>query len=172
MFFKVLLYQNIFIPAKFFGENLEKKIYSYLMKMTEGKRVTPFGFVIIIIAFFPIINPGKIIPGSSSALFRVSYDALTFRAIKGEIMEIIVTNITKFGFFGEAGVIEVFVSKKLMPDDYLYYPDKDTFYNANSDLNLHQGTKIMVRILGTRNRSNCESDSLNDYIQAIGTMKI
>ena len=83
MYFKVLLYQNIFIPARFFGEDINNRILSNVISITEGKKISPFGIVIVVISFFPIVSLGKILPGSSSALYRVSYNAVTFRAMKG-----------------------------------------------------------------------------------------
>ena len=49
MFFKVLLYQNVFIPARFFGNDLNSQILSNVIAITEGKKISPFGTVIIVI---------------------------------------------------------------------------------------------------------------------------
>ena len=170
MYFKVLLYQNVFIPARFFGENLNSQILSTVITMTEGKKISPFGTVVIVIAFFPTISLGKILPGSSSALFRISYDAVTFRAMKGEVIDVIVTHVTKFGFFGEAGLLEVFVSKKLMPSAFVYDPFGSQFVNHATDSSITKDAKTMIRIIGVRNQSGTKTST--DTIQAIGTMNI
>jgi DNA-directed RNA polymerase subunit E'/Rpb7 len=171
MFFKVLLYQNIFIPARFFGENINEKILSNVITITEGKKISPFGTVVIIIAFFPIISLGKILPGSSSALFRVSYDAVTFRVMKGEVVNVVLTHTTKFGFFGEAGLLEVFVSKELMPLDFHYNDKENCFKNQRSDENFKKGDMVKIRIVGVRNIRGVGSQLTTGTVQAIGTMK-
>jgi len=163
MFFKVILYQNIFVPCRHFGGALETQILSNVIAMTEGKKVSPFGTVIIIMSFFPFTSLGKILPGSSSALFRVSYNALTFRAMKGEVIDILVTHTTKFGFFGEAGILEVFISRKLIPSDY---------YNQSLETNIFKGSKTTIRILGVRQTQGIGMKTETDVIQAIGTMKV
>lgn len=172
MFFKVLLYQNVFIPARFFGENLNNQILSTVITMTEGKKISPFGTVVIVIAFFPTISLGKILPGSSSALFRISYDAITFRAMKGEVIDVLITHVTKFGFFGEAGLLEVFVSKKLMPSGFVFDPLGNQFVNQTIDSRITKDTKRTIRIIGIRNQSGTLGKTSAGTIQAIGTMNI
>jgi DNA-directed RNA polymerase subunit E'/Rpb7 len=172
MFFKVVLYQNIYVPCRHFGGALETQILSNLITMTEGKKISPFGTVIIIMSFFPFISLGKILTGSSSALFRVSYNALTFRAMKGEVIDILVTHATKFGFFGEAGVLEVFISRKLIPSDYVYDQIKNHFYNQSLKTNIFKGSKTTIRILGIRQTQGIGMKTETDVIQAIGTMKV
>lgn len=174
MFFKVLLYQNIFIPPRYFGENINAHILSNVIGITEGKKVSPFGTVIVVIAFFPAMSLGKILPGSSSALFRISYDAITFRAMKGEILNVIVTQITKFGFFSEAGLLEVFVSKELIPIDYIYDENFQSgvwFNHKNLKLSIRVGNPLKIRIVGLRNASGIGIKSSIGSIQAIGTMR-
>jgi len=173
MFFKVLLYQNIFIPARFFGGNIQNQILTNVIGITEGKKISPFGTVIIVLAFFPTMSLGKILPGSSSALFRISYDAITFRAMKGEILNVIVTQITKFGFFAEAGLLEVFVSKELVPVDYIYdenFQGGVWFNHKNLGLSIRIGYPLKIRIVGVRNTRGLGTRISIGSIQAIGTM--
>ena len=172
MFFRAILYQNVFVPARLFGGNLQNQILKNVITITEGKKVSPFGTVIIVISFFPIISLGKILPGSSSALFRISYNALTFRAMKGEIIDIFVTHTTKFGFFGEAGLLEVFISKKLIPSDYVYDQNNNRFYNQSLETSILKGFKTMVRILGVRQTQGTGLKNETEIIQAIGTMRV
>jgi len=170
MFFKVLLYQNVFIPARFFGNDLNSQILSNVIAITEGKKISPFGTVIIVISFFSTMSTGKILPGSSSALFRVRYDAVTFRAMKGEIVDVIVTHLTKFGFFSEAGLLEVFVSKELIPKEFFYHNSENDFDDKLPKLNLQIGQQIKIRIIGLRNTQGISTKILTGTIQAIGTM--
>ena len=171
MYFKVILYQNIFIPARFFGKELNSQILSNIISITEGKKTSPFGTVIIIISFFSTMSLGKILPGSSSALFRVSYEAVTFRAMKGEILDVIVTHLTKFGFFAEAGLLEVFVSKELIPNEISYIKIDNDLNNKISQTYLEKGKRVKIRIIGLRNSSVNTMTSQPGTIQAIGTMK-
>jgi DNA-directed RNA polymerase II subunit RPB7 len=172
MYFKAVLYQNVFVPARLFGGEIQDQILSNVITMTEGKKISPFGTVIVITSFFPFTSLGKILPGSSSALFRISYNAITFRAMKGEIIDIFVTHTTKFGFFGEAGLLEVFISKKLIPSDYVYDANKNGFYNQSLETSILKGDKVMVRILGVRQTQGTGLKNETEIIQAIGTMKV
>lgn len=171
MYFKVLLYQNIFIPARFFGENINSRILSNVISITEGKKISPFGIVIVVISFFPIVSLGKILPGSSSALYRVSYNAVTFRAMKGEILNVTITHVTKFGFFSEAGLLEVFVSKELIPESYIFVESEYKFVNQRQNEKLQKGSELKIRIIGVRNSGGPGIKLTTGAIQAIGTLR-
>jgi DNA-directed RNA polymerase II subunit RPB7 len=171
MYFKVLLYQNVYIPSRLFGEDIDNQILCNAIAITEGKRISPFGIVIIIISFFPTLSLGKILPGSSSALFRISYNAITFRAMKGELVDGIVTHVTKFGFFAEAGLLNIFVSKELVPSGFFYNETGNCFRNINEFDEIQEGFIITIRIVGIRNSNDNGANSTVGTIQAIGTMR-
>lgn len=171
MYFKVLLYQNVFIPSRLFGEEINNQILCNAIAITEGKRVSPFGMVVIIISFFPTLSLGKILPGSSSALFRISYNAVTFRAMKGELVDGIVTHVTRFGFFVDSGLLNIFVSKELVPSGFFYNEIGNCFRNINDFDEIQEEFIITIRIVGIRNSSEIGAKGTTGTIQAIGTMR-
>jgi DNA-directed RNA polymerase subunit E'/Rpb7 len=154
-----------------FGDNLEKKIVSNVVEMTEGKKISPFGVIVVITSFYPIFSLGKILPGSSSALFRINYTAITYHPLKGEVVNTIVTNVTKFGFFAEAGLLNVFVSKELVPFGFKYNDISTNFISKDGIDEIKIDSKVLIRIVGTRNALGNGVKSSNGYIQAIGSMK-
>jgi DNA-directed RNA polymerase subunit E'/Rpb7 len=154
-----------------FGDNLEKKILANVIEMVEGKKISPFGVVVVITSFYPIFSLGKILPCSSSALFRINYTAITYHPLKGEVVDTIVTNVTKFGFFAEAGLLNVFVSKELVPLGFKYNDISINFISKDGMDEIRIDSKVLIRIVGTRNTLGNGVKSSNGYIQAIGSMK-
>jgi DNA-directed RNA polymerase II subunit RPB7 len=54
---------------------------------------------------------GKLKEGTGWAEFKLQYDAIVFRPFKGEVLECVVREVNKFGFFAECGPQAVFVSE-------------------------------------------------------------
>ena len=155
MFFLTTLNQNIYISAKFFNENIKKKLLSTLVGTVEGIEAQPFGTICIVTEVFNKLGKGKLIVGSSSALYSLTYRAVTFRAFKGEVFDSVITNVTNIGFFAEAGFLEIFVSKNQMPFNLLYQKKKKSFSNLSEpESYFTKDSVVRIRILSIKNYKN------------------
>jgi DNA-directed RNA polymerase II subunit RPB7 len=163
MFFIAKIKQNIFIPSVYFDGNIKKRIVSSLISTVEGTKTGPFGTIIIVIGIGTFWNNGKLLPGSSSALYNINYKAITFRVFKGEVLDSILTNITRLGFFCESGFLQIFVSRQFIPNNYYYDDLNKCFQNKNYENDkIRKDTILRVRIIGLREESS--------HTQAIGTI--
>mmetsp|Transcript_7920 Transcript_7920/g.18681 ORF Transcript_7920/g.18681 Transcript_7920/m.18681 type:complete len:172 (-) Transcript_7920:3469-3984(-) len=163
MFFLTTLKQNIYLPPYYFNKNYKKSLLSSLLNTVEGKKNGPFGLIILVVEICNEMDKGKILPGSSSALFSLIYKAITFRTLKGEVIDAIVTNITKTGFFSEAGVLQVFISKQFIPSVFVFDPNSKVFGNDfNPDKKIIKDKIVRIRILGLKDESG--------FSQAIGSI--
>lgn len=155
MFFLTTLNQNIFISARFLDKKLKKKLLTTLIGTVEGNEAHPFGTVCIVTEVCNKLGKGKLIVGSSSALYSLTYRAITFRAFKGEVFDSVITNVTNIGFFAEAGLLEIFVSKSQMPFDLIYEKKKKSFSNLSEPKSKFTKDKVVrVRILSIKNHKN------------------
>nr|UXY87179.1 RNA polymerase II RPB7 subunit-like protein [Cryptomonas sp.] len=163
MYFISHINQNIYLPCIYFEKSIKSKVISSLLTTVEGNKTGPFGLVIVVVEINNCWNRGKLLPGSSSAFYNISYKALTFRAFRGEILNAIVTNITKLGFFCESGSLQIFISKQFIPRSYQYNDSIKCFQNyVYENDKIKKDTLIRVRIIGLREDSN--------YTQAIGNI--
>ena len=163
MYFVAKLKQNIFLPSIYFDKNIKKRIISNLISTVEGTKTGPFGTVVVVIGIGNFWSNGKLIPGSSSAFYKINYKAITFRVFKGEILDSILTNTTRLGFFCESGSLQIFVSKQFMPDNYYYDTLNKCFQNKSYENDkINKDLIIRVRIIGLREESN--------YTQALGSI--
>jgi len=163
MYFIAKLKQNIFLPSIFFDKNIKKRIVASLISTVEGSKTGPFGTIIVVIGIGDFWCNGKLIPGSSSALYKINYKAITFRVFKGEVLDSILTNTTKLGFFCQSGSLQIFVSKQFIPDIYIYDTSSRCFQNRSCENDkINKDLVIRVRIIGLREES--------DHTQALGSI--
>mmetsp|Transcript_12090 Transcript_12090/g.15107 ORF Transcript_12090/g.15107 Transcript_12090/m.15107 type:complete len:183 (-) Transcript_12090:156-704(-) len=174
MFFLVTRQDTLAIHPRDFGKNLHEKILTQLRQKVEGKASGHFGYTILVTKLKDI-GSGILNEDTGNAHFKITYFSLVFRPFKGEILPGEVKSISKQGFFAQAGPLEIFVSKQLMPDEYQYetttgaptflLPDDDDD-NDNNDYEeqrLQVGTMVRIKIVGLRFAA--------DDISVIGTIK-
>lgn len=155
MYFSAIINQNIYISSKLFDKKIKKNIISNLLTTVEGIKIGPFGLVIIVIQVFKNWGKGKLLIGSPSALFCLTYKAITFKAFRGEVFDAIVTNVTNLGFFSEAGSLQIFISKQQIPRDYKYDSNRKSFFNLFDNQVQFLNEKIIrVRVVSVRSEAN------------------
>mmetsp|Transcript_40501 Transcript_40501/g.101315 ORF Transcript_40501/g.101315 Transcript_40501/m.101315 type:complete len:175 (-) Transcript_40501:1623-2147(-) len=155
MFFITTLNQNIFISAQYFGENIKKKLVSTLLKTVEGSFAGPFGNIVIVTEICNKWGQGKLIIGTPSAMYNITFKAITFRPFKGEVFDAIITNMTNVGFFSEAGSLQIFVSKNQIPTGFLYNGKDKAFFNQlNLEERFSRDSLIRIRIISVKNEKN------------------
>ncbi|ABW97877.1 rpb7 (nucleomorph) [Hemiselmis andersenii] len=164
MFFITTLNQNIYISAKYFKKNIKKNLVSTLLGNVEGSYAGPFGNIVIITEICNKWGKGKLIIGTPSAMFNVTFRAITFRPFKGEVFDSIITNLTNVGFFSEAGALQIFVSKNQLPNDFQYNGKDKVFFNTMSpEEKFCKDSLIRIKIISVKNEKNSN--------HVIGTIK-
>ena len=81
-----------------------------------------------------------------------------------------VTQVNKFGFFAEAGPLQLFVSNSLVPDDVKYVTDENCYKSDDGQITIGVGA-VRVKIVGMRNDANdifCIATIKEDYLGLIG----
>jgi len=165
MFFLVEREDTLTLHPKYFDQHVEKQVLNQLRLKVEGKCTGRWGYTIAVTSI-QCLQKGRLHPDTGFAHFPVRYMACVFRPFKNEILPAKVTDISDNGFFCQAGPLEIFVSKMLMPDEFAYDPRKDdlpTYYYDEEDIRIEQGTAVRVKIVGLRLGS--------DKIVCIGTIK-
>lgn len=160
MYAIITLNQNIFIPSKLLNNHLKSTLIAQLITLTEG---LPFGNIGSIIMIINIDNKklaGKILPGFSSVLFKVNFQAVVLKIFKGEIIDAIIKNITSFGIFATAGILNIFISNKFISQDFISQQSQNLFNFKNTTINIKNNDIIRCKILNLKYNTGS--------IQAIG----
>jgi DNA-directed RNA polymerase II subunit RPB7 len=88
--------------------------------------------------------------GTGFAIVDVTFEAIVFRPFKNEVIDCVVSEVTRLGFFASFGPMKVFVSKSCIPDDIQFQPDSSTLSNADGSQVISVDSEVRVRILGVR----------------------
>lgn len=164
MFYLVKLEKNIKLEPKDFGPEWEKRLTSKLTEEVEGTCSIRHGYIIKVqLIEVAAARRGMLQEGTGMAVFTVPYDAIVFKPFKNEVVEGIVTNVTKIGFYANVGPLEVFVSKQLIPGDYTFDPVGQCFKNDDHSLKIATKNAVLLKIQGL---SMSEGN-----LYAIGTIK-
>jgi DNA-directed RNA polymerase II subunit RPB7 len=101
---------------------LSLKTYSYLQ-----------GYIVKVV-FIHHIGDGTILPGGEGkAEFNSKYSAIVMKPFKGEVVDALVTNVNKMGFFASVGPLNIFTSTHLLPLEFRFQPDSNPPEFASPD---------------------------------------
>ena len=142
------------IAPKNFGKNMETKILHELKRKVEGKPSGHFGYTILVTRI-KYTGQGILNEDTGNAHFKVEYWSLVFRPFVNEILPAEVKQLTQQGFFCQAGPLEIFVSKRLMPEEYAYDDTSSgqpcfRAEDDGDDITITIGTMVRVKIQGLR----------------------
>ncbi|KAI6031005.1 RNA polymerase Rpb7 [Pisolithus marmoratus] len=140
MFFIKELTHTILLHPSYFGPRMLQFLESKLYADVEGTCSGQYGYIIAVVSILDI-GRGMVISGSGQAEFVTRYRAIVFKPFKGEVVDGVVNNVNKMGFFADVGPLQVFVSHQI----------------------IEKNTRVRLKIVGTRVDAT--------EIFAIGTIK-
>lgn len=163
MFFQITLKKDLLLHPKNFGPKMREVLRANLKSEVEGTCDGRHGYIVLVTKILDS-EPGVVKEGTGWAQFRVSYDCIVFRPFKGEILECVVKEVNKFGFFAEAGPQQVFVSELLIPKDYKFASIDEPCYSTDDGIDIiKKDSEVRLKIVGT-----CIE---NTEIKCIGSIK-
>mmetsp|Transcript_63989 Transcript_63989/g.202472 ORF Transcript_63989/g.202472 Transcript_63989/m.202472 type:complete len:172 (+) Transcript_63989:154-669(+) len=163
MFFLIQLEKNVRLHPMHFGPKLSQTLVDHLCREVEGTCSGRYGYFICVTGVEPM-GKGEIRDGSGYATFPVKYQCIVFRPFKGEVLDCVVTQVNKMGFFAEAGPLQLFVSQHLIPEDITFQAGSDPGYvSSNGLIRIQKDSNMRVRIIGVRNDAT--------EIHAVATIK-
>ncbi|KAF5324922.1 hypothetical protein D9611_004111 [Ephemerocybe angulata] len=189
MFFIKELTHTILLHPSYFGPQMTDFLENKLFTDVEGTCSGQFGYIIAVVS---ILDTGKgmVLSGSGQAEFVTRYRAIVFKPFKGEVVDGVVNNVNKMGFFADVGPLTVFVSHQLIHPDMRFDPNSNPpsfaseeqvsrrhqlaprysyLWNGSGWLSydklrvIEKGVKVRLKIVGTRVDAT--------EIFAIGTIK-
>ncbi|EGD72543.1 hypothetical protein PTSG_00566 [Salpingoeca rosetta] len=150
MFFKLTLEHDVLLPPRFLGPQLAESIRRKLYEDVESKCIGKHGYIVSVIEIVKI-GEGEILVARGETLFPVTYRALVFRPVKNEVVDAIVSTVTKMGIFAEVGPLRVFIHFQWIPnmvfDDTANPP---CFRTDDFAEKIQPEDSIRIRILGVR----------------------
>ncbi|KAI0041828.1 hypothetical protein FA95DRAFT_1548271 [Auriscalpium vulgare] len=162
MFFIKELTHTILLHPSYFGPRMLQFLESKLYSDVEGTCSGQFGYIIAVVSISDI-GKGMVLSGSGQAEFVTRYRAIVFKPFKGEVVDGVVSNVTRMGFFADVGPLTVFVSHQLIHPDLKFDHASNPPSFTSADQVIEKNTKVRLKIVGTRVDAT--------EIFAIGTIK-
>uniref|UniRef100_A0A6C0JUT7 S1 motif domain-containing protein n=1 Tax=viral metagenome TaxID=1070528 RepID=A0A6C0JUT7_9ZZZZ len=138
MFYHISLEYNVFVHPKDLGPNVLETVKNKLSSEIVGTCNEKYGFIIIVTTIDSIDNGVIQIGGTINYL--VKYKAIVFTIFNGEVLNAVVSQVTKVGIFCEIGMVTCFIPKKYISDSESKIIEKDS--------------EILVKIMGCRVDTN------------------
>jgi len=150
MFFSITLERNLLLHPRHFGPKLRSTLVTKLHSDVEGTCSGRYGFIITVTSVEEV-GKGKVTEGGF-VQYPVKYKAILFRPFKGEILDAVVTQVNKMGFFAEVGPLQVFVSRHQIPADMHFDPQSSPPCIVSEDgaIRLEKDTEVRLKVVGTR----------------------
>jgi DNA-directed RNA polymerase II subunit RPB7 len=154
---------------------------SLSVTQVEGTCSGKYGFIIAVTGVDSVGQGAIADGGGGGATFNVAYRALAFRPARGEVLDCVVSSVSKVGFFADAGPMQVFVSNHLIPDEYTFAGGgvggggagggEAAFEAADGSApRVAPGAEVRLRVVGTRMDANevfCVASMKDDYLGVI-----
>ncbi|CAK0784327.1 hypothetical protein CVIRNUC_007531 [Coccomyxa viridis] len=170
MMYLVELEREIELQPCFFGPRLREVLEQKLHSEVEGRCSGKYGFLVCVTGMGDV-SKGQIREGLGTALFNVHYSCLVLRPHKGEVMDCVVTSVSKVGFFADAGPLQLFVSNHLIPEDFSFdSANEPAFVSSDEAVRVQAGAEVRLRIVGTRVDADeifCVGTIKDDYLGVI-----
>ncbi|GAA5884387.1 hypothetical protein JCM3774_002354 [Rhodotorula dairenensis] len=167
MFFYKQLTQDLIMHPSYFNQSLRGHLGNELRRQVEGTCSGRLGYIVAVVLEemdSSGTHRGRIME-DGQAVFSIKYRAVVYRPFRNEVVDGVVSSVNKMGIFVDVGPLQCFISTHLVPPDFSFDPNSNPpcFSSSEDTLTIQKGTKIRLKIVGTRIDAT--------EIFAIGTIK-
>lgn len=170
MLYMIALERELELQPRFFGPRLREVLEQKLISEVEGTCSGKHGFIICVTGMGNV-GKGSIREGLGTALFKVQYSCVVLRPFKGEVIDCVVSSVSKVGFFADAGPLQLFISNHLIPDDFEYSATGEpAFVSRDEAVRVQAGAEVRLRIVGAKMDASeifCLGTIKEDYLGVI-----
>jgi DNA-directed RNA polymerase II subunit RPB7 len=160
MFFHVKnLKKNLEVDPKDYGPKLVDTIKRKLIQEVENTCSERYGFILKVVKFNierleGKINPTGMYPGGT-AVFTIPYEAVVFKAFRGEVINGIVKTSAVQGVFVQCGPLNVFIARSNLTDDtnqLAWNPENSPpcWMSPDQRIIIKDGSHLRLKIIGIR----------------------
>lgn len=145
MFFLIDMKTTIYVEPVHFNQTYFERLKEKLISKIEGKMDSIYGFIIKI-SKINKISPPRICYVDGSSKYDIDFKVITFHPLRGEIMDGIVSRINSEGIYVNVGPMEVWISKRCMPEELKF--EYGTYKSNNVEI--EKEDEIRLKLLGIR----------------------
>ena len=136
----------------FFKDRLDQQLRAQLEGTTSK---THDGLIVHLLSVREFSKP-RIQDGTGYVVVEAYFRSIVFRPFKNEVIDCVVEELNKTGFYGYFGPMRLFVSRGSMPDDMQYEErtGAPAFVNADGSQRITLNSEARVKIVGVRRDGN------------------
>ncbi|KAL3728377.1 hypothetical protein ACJRO7_033030 [Eucalyptus globulus] len=153
MFLKVQLPWNVIISAEDLdakGLMLQRSITIRLLDDFACKKATKDLGYFCAVTTLDSIGEGKVRQYSGDVLFPVVFSGITFKLLRGEILDGVVHKVFKHGVLLRCGPVDnVYLSNQKMPD-YKYVPGENPVFLNDKLSKISKDVTVRFMVIGTK----------------------
>ena len=136
----------------FFKERLDHQLRTQLEGSTSKSHD---GLIVHLLGVRSFSKP-RIQDGTGNVIVEAEFRSIVFRPFKNEVIDCVVEELNKTGFYGYFGPMRLFVSRGSMADDMQYdeRAGAPAFVNSDGSQRITVNSEARVKIIGVRRDGN------------------
>lgn len=147
MYYESEISVTIRIPPSRFGESIHRVVLDIAREKYESSVHPDIGMIVGILGIRSLL-PGKIVPGDGSTYHEVILSCITFRPLRGEIIEGEVAETIKFGIFIRIGCTDTLCHvSQISNDKFALAKGKNVLVGRETGRVLRLGDRVRSRII-------------------------
>ena len=147
MYYESEISVTIRVPPNRFGERIDFVVLDIAREKYESSVHPDIGMIVAILGIRSLL-PGKIVPGDGSTYHEVILNCVSFRPLKGEIIEGEVAETIKFGIFIRIGCTDTLCHvSQISNDKFSLAKGKNILVGRETNRTLRLGETVRSRII-------------------------
>ena len=147
MYYESEISVTIRVPPNRFGERIDHVVLDIAREKYESSVHPDIGMIVGILTIRSLL-PGKIVPGDGSTYHEVILNCISFRPLKGEIIEGEVAETIKFGIFIRIGCTDTLCHvSQISNDKFSLAKGKNILVGRETNRTLRLGEQVRSRII-------------------------
>ena len=147
MYYESEISVTIRVPPNRFGERIDNVVLDIAREKYESSVHPDIGMIVCVLSIRSLL-PGKIVPGDGSTYHEVILNCVSFRPLKGEIIEGEIAETIKFGIFIRIGCTDTLCHvSQISNDKFNLAKGKNVLVGRETSRTLRLGEQVRSRII-------------------------
>ena len=154
MYFIVEDRRSVSLKPSDLGPFFEQRLQTALRVQLEGSASKQHDGLIVHLLGVRSFSKPRIQDGTGHVVVEATFRSIVFRPFRNEIIDCLVDQLNKTGFYGYFGPMRVFVSRGSMPDDMQFDERAGAPAFVGPQQRVANGSEVRVKIIGVKRDGN------------------
>lgn len=136
------------------GPFFEERLNLALRAQLEGSASKQHDGLIVHLLGVRSFSKPRVQDGTGNVVVEAVFRSIVFRPFRNEVIDCVVDQVNRTGFYGYFGPMRVFISRGSMPDDLVYDEQSACFTSKDGSSRVMNGSEVRARIIGVKRDGN------------------